>query len=153
MTGCSLLLHVTDEIIPCPGFAERFQNINFFNDPLPAYGYKSLTTIINKYEMLNPTKALTLLKQWKAVLEEIQVGLGALQARIMSSSTKIETLKKLCKFNQRHLQNQSRNGDIYSRDLVLRKKVQEHPLQFCLQFPEHENVVEGMIVMMDYLYK
>jgi hypothetical protein len=143
----------TDEIIPCPSFAERFRNINFFNDPLPAYGYQSLTTFLNKYEMLNPTKALTLLQQWKTVLEEIQVTPGELQARINSSLAKIETIKKLCKFNQHHLQNQYRNNGGYARNLALKTNVQDCPLQFCLQFPEHECVVEGKIVMMDYLYK
>jgi hypothetical protein len=173
LSGTQLLVKVEQRAIPKPNFYSQFESINFFNDPLPILGYRCMERVIEKYEMLHPQKALSLIEKWKKALEEIHVILGELESQHQNSSEKIDVVLELCLMDSSQSTAQLSQTAVLvgriNRQIVahqampqqyvrhLTPKVQPsiggHCLQFCLQFPQQESLLPEMMKIVNELYK
>jgi len=78
-----LSFSTTSMVIPLPPLSVPFQNVNnLFKDVLPTTTYFDLSSVINSYELLNPSKSLAILQSWKVALEEVQVLLGNIETKM-----------------------------------------------------------------------
>jgi len=69
-----------------PNFGFLFEpEINVFNDNLPSSTYFDLDHVINKYEMLNPTKSEKIILKWKEALQSALKMLRGTESSILEA--------------------------------------------------------------------